>query len=370
MIYSATPYLGKSVANTEPTSRSVLFLVTSNQRRGAELEALQIYHQLRQRGCKADLVALAPSISPETLDIFCLGDRPLSASTLLRLRRLSKKYDVIVAYGGRTLPACAVAFLGRGRGFVYRSIGSPTAWIRSPLHRARTSFLLRSALVVVALWDEARQQFIDTFGCLEDSVTIIPNLRSPDRFVIPSSVQRSEARKRFGMSDGELVVATVGVLAPEKRVDRAILAVSRNPEMKLLVVGDGPLRTQLNTLADSEARGKVTFTGELKDVLPAYHASDALLLTSDTEGMPGVLIEAGMTGLPIISVDVGAVRWMSNFSPLLTVVAGNAVDDIAASLKANVRHRNLSNSGQFKEFSTDRVVTLWEHLLRGIDRRT
>lgn len=365
-----TPKLSDKPSEADTLHPAVLFLVNSNQRRGAEIEAMQIFQELGRRGWRTHILALESSDSGQSLDISCVGKHALAFVTLRKLRGLGKKYDLVVAYGSRTLPACALAFFGTKQMFIYRSIGSPTAWIRSRPHHARTSFLLRRSRFVVALWEDARQQFIRDFGCDENSVSVIPNLRSPDEFPIPSTIQRRQGRERFGFTDEDHVVVIVGALAPEKRVDKAILAVSRYPQLKLLVVGDGPLRVQLEALAKSEAKGRVNFAGQMDDVIVAYHASDAILLTSDTEGMPGALIEAGMTGLPMISVDVGAVRWMSKYSPLLTVLSGNSVEDIAASLKANVRQRNLENAGQFDEFSTENVVTLWEDLLRRLVRKS
>lgn len=357
------PSPSNTPSEKEVRHQRVLFVVTSNQLRGAEIEASQIHHELNARGWKTDIIALAPTTATETLEISCLGKRPLGLSTILRLRQQRGNYGVIVAYGSRTLPACALAFSGTRRKFIYRSIGSPTAWIRSRPHRARTSFLLRRAQFVVALWDGARRQFIDTFGCRQDSVSVIPNFRSPNQFIVPGFKQRIQARELFGFTHDDNVVLSVGALVTEKRIDKAILAVSKLPGAKLLVVGDGPLRGNLEALAAKEALDKVTFAGQLKDVVLAYHAADIFLLTSDTEGMPGALIEAGMTGLPMLSVDVGAVRWMSELSPMLTVTAGNSVEEIAATLEPRLRPRSLANRSQFHQLSTESVVDLWELVL-------
>ena len=56
-----------------------------------------------------------------------------------------------------------------------------------------------------------------------------------------------------------------------------------------------------------EARSRIHFAGSLTDVAPALAAADVVVLSSRTEGMPGVLIEAGLSARPVVAYDVGAV---------------------------------------------------------------
>ena len=78
--------------------------------------------------------------------------------------------------------------------------------------------------------------------------------------------------------------------------------------MHLLVVGDGPERAHLETLANMSQPGRCHFTGALPNPLPAYLASDVSILASRTESMPATLIEAGLCGLPAIAARVGSIE--------------------------------------------------------------
>ncbi|WP_160161673.1 glycosyltransferase family 4 protein [Embleya hyalina] len=80
------------------------------------------------------------------------------------------------------------------------------------------------------------------------------------------------------------------------------------PDYHLLVAGEGPERAALEALAARRAPGRVTFTGNLADLGPVYRAGDVLVLSSTSEGVPGVLVEAGMTAIPAAATDVGFVR--------------------------------------------------------------
>jgi len=74
------------------------------------------------------------------------------------------------------------------------------------------------------------------------------------------------------------------------------------------VAGQGPLRAVLEKQAAAQAPDRVHFLGGLEDPAPLYRAADAVLLASDSEGVPGVLIEAALAAVPGVATDVGWVR--------------------------------------------------------------
>ena len=77
----------------------------------------------------------------------------------------------------------------------------------------------------------------------------------------------------------------------------------------LLLVGDGPLRSDLEALAgELGIRDRCHFTGFRTDVGAIYAASDVVALTSANEGTPVTVIEAQAAGKPVVSTDVGGVR--------------------------------------------------------------
>jgi glycosyltransferase involved in cell wall biosynthesis len=74
------------------------------------------------------------------------------------------------------------------------------------------------------------------------------------------------------------------------------------------MVGDGPLKVKMQEKANLLGiQDRITYTGYQSDVRPWIAMSDLLLLTSDTEGMPGVVLEAAAMKTPSISGNVGGV---------------------------------------------------------------
>ena len=289
----------------------VLVVLSSNARRGAEIEGSRLADELATQGLTAEVFALAPApAAAARLDVAVFGRRPLGFGTLRTLRRRARAADVVVAYGSSTLPACAIALVGTGVPFVYRSIGDPRHWVRGRLHRARTALLMRRAARVVALYYDAASAICELYGVAPDRVAVIPNARSASEFRPPTAGERIVARQQLALSADGPVVAIVGALTPEKRVDLAIRAVSLVEGFTLLVAGDGPQRGELEQLGRNDLGDRVRFLGVLADVTPVYCAADVVLLSSSTEGMPGTAIEAGMSGVPVAACEVGAMSWL------------------------------------------------------------
>lgn len=106
---------------------------------------------------------------------------------------------------------------------------------------------------------------------------------------------------------------SVGRLSPEKNHARLIHAFSRmhasNPATRLVLVGNGPLRKNLDDLvirlglADS-----VLLTGMQRNPYAIMKRADCFVLSSDYEGQPMVILEALVLGLPVVTVDFGSAR--------------------------------------------------------------
>ncbi|MBR9823300.1 MAG: glycosyltransferase [Rhodobacteraceae bacterium] len=102
-------------------------------------------------------------------------------------------------------------------------------------------------------------------------------------------------------------VLYLGRLSPEKNVDaiiRAFGAMTTITEPVLAIAGAGSERAQLEKLAAAQPR-PVRFLGSVKNPYPAIAGASALVLASDFEGMPTVLLEARALGTPIVTTPAG-----------------------------------------------------------------
>ncbi|MEU8515311.1 glycosyltransferase family 4 protein [Kitasatospora sp. NPDC048722] len=295
-----------------------------------------------------------------------LGPGRLRPSTLLALRSAARAADVVLAHGSDTLAACALALAGTRTPFVYVSVGHPRYWTGTALRRVRGSTLLHRAAAVTTLTDEARTVLEEHFRLPDGKVRVIPNSRAAESYPpAEGKDERRAARHALGLPVDVLLVAWIGAIAPEKRLDLALDVLDRLPDVRLAVAGDGPLR---EVLARHPAAARAHFLGALPDPVPLYRAADAVLLTSDNEGVPGALIEAALAGVPAVATDVGWVREVVRDGATGALVAPGDPLALAEAL-AKVLACNRAGLGAaarehaLAHFELGAVVDAWQRLV-------
>ncbi|HEV8629905.1 MAG TPA: glycosyltransferase [Thermoanaerobaculia bacterium] len=127
-----------------------------------------------------------------------------------------------------------------------------------------------------------------------------------------AAARRTQARRALGLALDAPVVGTVAVFRRQKRLDHWLEVAERvrrrHPDVSFLLVGDGPLRAELQAVAAARGLGDaVRWTGLLEDPAPALAALDVFLTTSEYEGLPVALLEAMAASLPVVATAVGGV---------------------------------------------------------------
>jgi glycosyltransferase involved in cell wall biosynthesis len=350
------------------TVRRVLQVIASTDRRGAEVFATDLAGELRARGLDVETRALALGMVGG-LDVEPLGRHALRQATLRVLRRRARGFDVVVAHGSATLPACALALAGTRVPWVYRNIGDPRHWSRTPLRRARVGFALRRAAAVVAIAEAARDELVAHYGVPPTRITVIPTGVDASRFTVATPQQRFAAREMFGIDASTPLLVVVGALSMEKQVAVAVDALGQLPDTHLLVVGDGPERASLEARARHVAPSRVHFTGVLADPRPAYAAADLVVCTSRTEGLPAALVEAGLSGRAVVTTDVGYVREVVEDGVTGVVVPPGDSAALVAGIRRALQGASVlglaARSRCADRFALDHVATAWYRLLSG-----
>jgi len=345
----------------------VLHVLTSAHRRGAESGAVALDHALRARGVQSEAVALTPAAHGTALDIEVLGRRSLFPSTLVKLRSRGLLVDVVVAHGSRTLPASAIALTGTGVPFVYKNIGDTTFWSDTRAKRIRVRAGLRRSARIVALTPEAKQDLIGHHALTPSHVDVIPSWRSGAQFRPSPQGERDALRHSLGLPTRAPVAMVLGALAPEKRVDLTLAAALLVPGLHLLIVGDGPERRRLQELATSQLPGRAHFTGSVDAPERLLPAADILLLSSASEGVPGVVIEAGLCAIPAVAFDVGGVASVVLDGVTGRLVPFGDVTSMAAAVHEVVANRDelgrRAREEYLRSYDTQRVVDRWLEVL-------
>jgi len=359
----------------------VLGVVTSTDRRGAEVAAADLDQAWRRRGLPAALVALWPGTGAVRLDVSVLGARRRDPVALARLVGRARRASVVVGHGSATLPFGALASSLARTPFVYRSIGDPAYWTTSRARRIRVGIALRRADRVVALWPGAADILAERYGLARHRLVVIPTGVPVDRFGPTAAAQRPRARRALAEAVGlssrldpnRPVVAWLGALSPEKDPTVAVEAVARLGDAQLVMAGSGPMQAELVGLAARVAPGRVHLIGALDQPAALLAAADVLVLPSRTEGIPAVAIEAGLAGLPVVARRVGGIAEVVVDGETGVLVDERSPEAVAAGLSAVIGSGSAADAGVAMglaaaarcrdRFALDVVADAWVDLL-------
>jgi glycosyltransferase involved in cell wall biosynthesis len=157
-------------------------------------------------------------------------------------------------------------------------------------------FILARIDLVITLTEGECMDLLAHYPEMGQRVRTLPNPHLSDDMFHP-------AERR---SPGSPRLLTAGRMVPQKRYDLLLraLAMSSHKDARLTIFGDGPLRSELEALARSLGiADRVDMPGFVPDIIPAVRQSDLVVLSSDYEGLPGVLIRALACNVPVVTTD-------------------------------------------------------------------
>ena len=290
---------------------TVLHVDTERGWRGGERQALWLARTLARMGHRSlvaardaePLAARAREAGLEVVPCDPFGEAdPVAA---LRLRRIigRERVDIVHAHTGHAVGLSALATLGT----------------RTPMVLTRrVDFRLRSnagsrwkhgrAAAIIAISRAVRAALV-TSGVPEHRIDIVPSGVDLERVTTPAP---RETLAALGMPPEAPLVVMVGALVPHKdpaTFVRAIAAARRRvPELRALLVGEGPLRPSLEALiAELHLAGRLVLTGYRRDADALLAAADVFTLSSEEEGLGTVLLDALAAGVPVAATSGGGI---------------------------------------------------------------
>ena len=176
----------------------------------------------------------------------------------------------------------------------------------------------------------------------------------------PLREPRPELRRSLGLPEAAVLVAFVGRLSREKRVDRLLAAMPwLPPRFHLVVIGDGPLAGALTEQA-ADLAGRVRFVGAVTEKARLnryYNACDLLVLPSEREGFPMVLVEALAAGTPVVAADLPGTRALLSRGGSGVLCDPERADELAHSV-----HRALAMTTSAHALRESAVEYSWERV--------
>ncbi len=357
---------------------NVLQIVSKPQRRGAEVFAFQLSDALRRQGHRVGTVYLYPHQGGNALplrpDDHLLNAREdhifekIPGAHPVVLYRLMQRIaafrpDVIQANGGRTVKygAFAQRFAPRGA-LIYRNIGDPAGWVRTWYHELFYRRLVMPPVDGVVSISRGILENVKAFYPPFAFEACIPNGIDPAQLGQQAQA-REDVRAEADTPADAPVLVFVGSLSAEKRVDRLLRVAAQvhrqQPGVHVWIVGGGPLRAELERQARaSPLAGQVRFFGVQKSVAPFLKAADLFLLTSDTEGVPAVVLEAGFMKLPVVATRVGGLAECVRDGETGVLVGPREEDEMARHVLRLLRHptRRAEMGAAAKRWVQDRFT--------------
>ncbi|GMQ26631.1 hypothetical protein Aoki45_33140 [Algoriphagus sp. oki45] len=360
----------------------ILIIDTSPIRRGAQVFAFELATHLKTLGNEVSRVYLFQFSHHENLPL-SVQDRVLpfreeswlekipsiQPSLLLDLRREIAEFqpEVILCNGSKTLKYGAwlrILNLARQAKLVGRFIDDAEFWNPGGLKKQVYSFWIGKFDGLIGVSQASLQSVQDHYQFTKPARVIH---RAFDSSKFRHAPNRLAARNQLGLEEKEEILLFLGNLTHQKRPDRFMDIVSKliktRPNLKALIVGDGPLRENLENqvaIKNQESRDKkqekesnskesivlnlasyVSFKGYQQDVAPYLAASDLLILTSDTEGLPGVVLEAAYFGVPTVSTEVGGIKECLIDGETGFLVPSKSIEDFCEKIDYLLDHQGL-----------------------------
>jgi glycosyltransferase involved in cell wall biosynthesis len=201
-------------------------------------------------------------------------------------------------------------------------------------------------------------------------VVVVPNGIRVD--LVADRAAGVAVRESLGIPAGVPVIGTVGRLNEVKRQELLLRAAARLPEVRVLLVGDGPVRAQLEQEAIALGiRDRVVFAGYQSSPERFLQAMDVFALTSRSEGLPVSLLEAWAAGLPVVCSAVGGIPKVVTDGETGLLFASGNLDGLTAALATVLTHpelaQRLGQAGQTavrERYSLERMAADYERLYR------
>ena len=237
----------------------------------------------------------------------------------------------------------------------------------------RLAFRRFDAVVAVS---RPMADLLRTGGVPASRIHVVPNALAPHA----APLDRATARRTLGLPDGATIAAWVGRVSREKGADVFVDAVAllEDRGMHAAILGDGPERAGEEARANTVAPSRIFWLGVVPDASRFLAAFDLFVMSSRTEGMPMVLLEAMDAGVPIVATSVGGIPDMLAPSEAMLVppddpaALAGAMRDTIQNSEAAAARASAARRRQRDDFAVGPWAARYDVIYRGLlaDRST
>jgi glycosyltransferase involved in cell wall biosynthesis len=355
----------------------IIQLVQKPQLRGAEIFASQLSNHLQKSGVDVHLIFVFKGTS----------ELPFNGKISYFKRPLSKRFwdfkawknlaniikneqpDLIQANAGDTLKFAIFSKLiyKWDVPIIFRNANKMGDFIDTKPKYLLNSFFVKKIDRVVSVSKLCELDFVKTFAYPSNNITTIPI--GVEEVEIPTSPP-NDLQSIYCQYK---VLVNIGSLVPEKN-HQALIRIfdsvaKSNPEVFLVIIGDGRLRAELEDQVSSLAcKNRVLFTGYRNDVLQILKHASAFLMPSLIEGLPGVILEAMYCYTPVIANNVGGISEVVNHKTGWLIDEGDelafalAVDEVLSDKKLVENKVNQASQLVSDEYMNSQIASKFKQV--------
>jgi len=185
-------------------------------------------------------------------------------------------------------------------------------------------YLAKRSSGIIAISQKQKEELANIYKiCPEEKISIIPLGLDLDKFQRDQDTKRISFRAKYHIQPDEVAIGIIGRIVPVKNHSMFVAAAKRlleqsNKKVKFVIIGDGDMRTLMETefnaagisyayFPDTDKEATAICTSWLTEMDVVLAGLDIVALTSHNEGTPVSLIEAQAAGRPVVSTNVGGV---------------------------------------------------------------
>lgn len=350
---------------------------------GAEEQVMHLALELVRRGWQARIVSMIP---PETdlpeelaangIAVDHLGMRVGVADPrcLFKLHKILRQYRPDVLHTHMThanllgrlsrILHHVPALVSTLHGFKMYGVNSRFTAFRELGHRLTDPL----ASMTTAICNAATQSYIQSKSAPPTKIMAVPNGLDTEAYR-PDAAARERIRQELSLPANAFVWLAVGRLESPKNYPLMLQAFARaaSPEDVLLICGTGALRQRVEMNAQALGiENQVRMLGVRRDIPAVMNAADGFVLSSDTEGLPMVLLQASSAGLPIVATNVGGNAEVVVDTETGYVTPRGMVEPLA---EAMLRVRNASAGERAEMGAAGRELTVSKYDMKIVAER-
>jgi N-acetyl-alpha-D-glucosaminyl L-malate synthase BshA len=242
---------------------------------------------------------------------------------------------------------------------------------KDPTYEPVVSYSINHSDAVTAVSESLKKDTYKNFH-IDKPIYVIPNFIDFDRF----TKQKKEHFKKAIAPNGEKILVHTSNFRKVKRIEDVIKVfciVSKQIDSKLLLIGDGPERTNIEILAKELCvYEKITFLGKQEQIEEILSVCDLFLLTSETESFGLAALEAMACEVPVISSNAGGIPEVNEhgYSGYLSNVAD--VEDMGKNAlkilenEATLKKFKSNALAKALTFHIDKILPMYEDVYKSL----